>query len=130
MSRGLNNSEQFRTLRDYGSTSNSANITISGGNGNNGGGGQQGSGGAGGSGSGNNNGGNGGSGGSNNNSGSGNGNTVPDVNFAGFSPTEFISLSENIAQSIQAVKTSWQILEKANKIIGTPKDNQTTREKM
>lgn len=56
--------------------------------------------------------------------------TVPDVNFAGFSPTEFMSLSESIAQNIGSVKSSWQQLEKAFKIIGTGKDNLSTREKV
>lgn len=56
--------------------------------------------------------------------------TVPEVNFAGFSPTEFMSLSESIAQNIGSVKSSWQQLEKALKIIGTAKDNLSTREKV
>ncbi|KAG4065321.1 hypothetical protein HA402_012763 [Bradysia odoriphaga] len=56
--------------------------------------------------------------------------TVPEVNFAGFSPTEFMSLSESIAQNIGSVKSSWQHLEKAIKIIGTARDNLSTREKV
>lgn len=58
------------------------------------------------------------------------GNQVTDVTFAGFSPTEFMSLSENIAQNIGSVKSSWQALEKALKIIGGPKDGQSTRDKV
>lgn len=56
--------------------------------------------------------------------------SLPDVDFAGFSPTEFMSLSESIAQNIGSVKSSWQILEKSLKTIGTSKDNQSTREKV
>jgi len=56
--------------------------------------------------------------------------TVPDVNFAGFSPTEFMSLSESIAHNIGSVKSSWQQLEKAYKIVGTARDNLNTREKV
>lgn len=48
----------------------------------------------------------------------------------GFSPTEFISLSESIAANTIFVKQSWQFLEKANRTIGTPKDNQTLRDKV
>lgn len=51
-------------------------------------------------------------------------------NFGGFSPTEFISLSESIAANTIFVKQSWQFLEKANRTIGTPKDNQTLRDKV
>lgn len=43
--------------------------------------------------------------------------TIPDVNFSGFSPTEFMSLSENIGQNINAVKTSWKQLESALRAI-------------
>lgn len=48
--------------------------------------------------------------------------------FENFSPTEFISLSENIATNIVYVKSSWQQLEKAIKIIGSPRDNNGARE--
>lgn len=51
-------------------------------------------------------------------------------NFGGFSPTEFISLSESIAANTIFVKQSWQFLEKANRTVGTPKDNQTLRDKV
>ncbi|XP_001865470.2 syntaxin-7 [Culex quinquefasciatus] len=51
-------------------------------------------------------------------------------NFGGFSPTEFISLSESIAANTIFVKQSWQFLEKANRTIGTAKDNQTLRDKV
>jgi len=57
-------------------------------------------------------------------------NNIPDVNFAGFSPTEFISLSENIAHNIGVVKQSWRALDKAIPLIGTPKDDQNTRDKV
>ncbi|XP_055594285.1 syntaxin-7 [Uranotaenia lowii] len=50
--------------------------------------------------------------------------------FGGFSPTEFISLSESIAANTIFVKQSWQFLEKANRTIGTPKDNQALRDKV
>lgn len=53
-----------------------------------------------------------------------------EVSFAGFSPTEFMSLSESIAQNIGSVKSSWHALEKAIKIIGGPKDTVATREKV
>lgn len=52
-----------------------------------------------------------------------------DVTFAGFSPTEFMSLSENIGQNINAVKTSWHQLEKILKTIGGPKDSAALRDK-
>lgn len=61
---------------------------------------------------------------------SSNSTTIPDVNFAGFSPTEFIGLSENIAQNIQKVKSSWLELEKSLKKIGTNRDNQEIRDKI
>ncbi|XP_058834040.1 syntaxin-12-like [Topomyia yanbarensis] len=51
-------------------------------------------------------------------------------NFGGFSPTEFISLSESIAANTIFVKQSWQFLEKANRTVGTQKDNQTLRDKV
>lgn len=41
-------------------------------------------------------------------------NRIPDATF---SPTEFMHLSENIAENIQSVKSSWQQLEKAHKTI-------------
>lgn len=50
--------------------------------------------------------------------------------FAGFSPTEFISLKENIASNIVYIKSSWHQLEKAIKIVGTAKDNQEQRNRM
>ncbi|XP_041783458.1 syntaxin-12 [Anopheles merus] len=53
-----------------------------------------------------------------------------DGNFGGFSPTEFISLSESIAANTIFVKQSWQFLEKANRTIGTAKDNQSLRDKI
>lgn len=55
---------------------------------------------------------------------------VTDVTFAGFSPTEFVSLSEGIAQNIGAVKSSWHSLEKAIKIVGGPRDTAATRDKV
>lgn len=55
---------------------------------------------------------------------------MSDVTFAGFSPTEFMSLSENIAQNIGTVKNSYHSLEKAMKIIGGPKDTAATRDKV
>ncbi|XP_052903301.1 syntaxin-12 [Anopheles moucheti] len=56
--------------------------------------------------------------------------TTSDGNFGGFSPTEFISLSESIAANTIFVKQSWQFLEKANRTIGTSKDNQSLRDKI
>uniref|UniRef100_A0A182PEJ2 t-SNARE coiled-coil homology domain-containing protein n=1 Tax=Anopheles epiroticus TaxID=199890 RepID=A0A182PEJ2_9DIPT len=56
--------------------------------------------------------------------------TTSDGNFGGFSPTEFISLSESIAANTIFVKQSWQFLEKANRTIGTAKDNQSLRDKI
>lgn len=55
---------------------------------------------------------------------------IPDINFAGFSPTEFISLSENIAQNVTFVKNSWQALERLLKRIGTSRDSMESREKV
>lgn len=57
-------------------------------------------------------------------------NNIPDVDFAGFSPTEFISLSENIGHNVGSVKSSWQTLEKTMKILGTNRDNLATRERV
>lgn len=56
--------------------------------------------------------------------------SVPDVNFSGFSPTEFMSLSENIGYNINSVISSWKQLEKALKVIGTPRDTQASRDKV
>lgn len=53
-----------------------------------------------------------------------------EVTFAGFSPTEFMSLSENIAQNIGSVKSVWHQLEKAIKVIGGPKDGAALRDKV
>lgn len=47
-----------------------------------------------------------------------------------FSPTEFMSLSENIAQSIGSVRSVGHQLEKAIRSIGGPKDNAAFREKV
>lgn len=55
---------------------------------------------------------------------------MPEVNFSGFSPSEFMSLSESIGQNISSVKSSWQQLERAYKIIGTNRDNEETRNKV
>lgn len=55
---------------------------------------------------------------------------IPDVNFCGFSPTEFMSLSEDIAHNIQAVISSSKQLEKILQILGTPRDQQSTRDKV
>lgn len=52
-----------------------------------------------------------------------------DVTFAGFSPTEFMSLSESIAQNVASVKSSWQHLEKILKMIGGKKDTVALRDK-
>lgn len=51
-------------------------------------------------------------------------------NYGGFSPTEFISLSESIAANTIFVKQSWQFLEKAQRTVGTAKDNQNLRDKV
>lgn len=53
-----------------------------------------------------------------------------DVTFAGFSPTEFMSLSESIAQNIAGVKSGWHHLEKSLKSIGGPKDSTALRDKV
>lgn len=55
---------------------------------------------------------------------------LPDVNFSGFSPTEFMSLSEDIAYNINSVTSSCKSLEKFSKIIGTSRDQQATRDKI
>jgi t-SNARE domain-containing protein 1 len=53
------------------------------------------------------------------------------VDFAGgFSPTEFISLSENIAANVSSIKSSWQQLEKSNKVIGTERDKKGVRDQV
>ncbi|XP_053686752.1 syntaxin-7 [Sabethes cyaneus] len=51
-----------------------------------------------------------------------------DNNSGGFSPTEFISLSESIASNSKTVKQSWLSLDKLAKCIGTTKDNAALRE--
>lgn len=56
--------------------------------------------------------------------------TMPDVDFAGFSPTEFMSLSESIGQNIDSVKSSWQTIQKSMKIIGTSRDSVSTRDRV
>ncbi|XP_046807406.1 syntaxin-12 [Lucilia cuprina] len=55
---------------------------------------------------------------------------IPDVNFSGFSPTEFMSLSEDIGHNIQAVNSSSKQLDKILQILGTPRDQQSTRDKV
>lgn len=47
--------------------------------------------------------------------------SIPDVDFAGFSPTEFMSLSESIAQNIASIKSSAQYLQKTMKMVGQAK---------
>ncbi|XP_055693459.1 syntaxin-12 [Lutzomyia longipalpis] len=64
----------------------------------------------------------------NNNYGATSSTHVPDV--VSFSPTEFISLCENVAHNIGSVKSGWQALEKTIKIIGTQRDNQQTRDRV
>lgn len=54
---------------------------------------------------------------------------IPDVNFA-FSPTEYMSLSENIVQTTKLVKSSTHLLKKANKQIGTKVDSVTMRDEL
>lgn len=56
--------------------------------------------------------------------------TIPDVNFSGFSPTEFMSLSENIGHNINSVKSSWMQLEKALKQIESRGINQSIHDKI
>ncbi|KAH8293601.1 hypothetical protein KR054_002077 [Drosophila jambulina] len=62
--------------------------------------------------------------------------TTPEVSFAaaggssGFSPTEFMSLSEDIGHNITAVLSSTKQLEKQLKLIGTPRDTAALREKV
>ncbi|XP_068149282.1 syntaxin-12 [Drosophila tropicalis] len=61
---------------------------------------------------------------------------MPDVNFtspggsSGFSPTEFMSLSEDIGHNITSVLNSSKQLEKQLKFIGTPKDLPALHEKI
>ncbi|XP_044313752.1 syntaxin-12 [Drosophila rhopaloa] len=61
---------------------------------------------------------------------------TPEVSFAaaggssGFSPTEFMSLSEDIGHNITAVHSSTKQLEKQLKLIGTPKELPNMREKV
>lgn len=57
-------------------------------------------------------------------------NALPDVNFAGFSPTEFMSLSESIAQNVSAVRSSLHMLDQAIRKIGTHSDSQRFRTKL
>lgn len=98
---GLNNLNT-RSMRDYGSTANTSSTAMI----------------------------TGGSGGGGSSLSSSNARNVPDVNFAGFSPTEFISLSENIEQNIKSVISCYQTLDRAARVIGTHKDNQTFRNKI
>ncbi|CAD7006056.1 unnamed protein product [Ceratitis capitata] len=55
---------------------------------------------------------------------------MPDVSFSGFSPTEFMSLSEDIGQNISSVNSSCRQLEKILKVIGTRREQQATRNKV
>ncbi|XP_067648376.1 syntaxin-12 [Eurosta solidaginis] len=55
---------------------------------------------------------------------------MPDVSFSGFSPTEFMSLSEDIGQNISAVNSSCRQLEKILKVIGTRREQQGTPDKV
>ncbi|XP_023164170.2 syntaxin-12 [Drosophila hydei] len=63
---------------------------------------------------------------------------TPEVSFAaasnsgnsGFSPTEFVSLSEDIGHNITSINTSTKQLEKQLKLIGTAKDLSALREKI
>lgn len=54
----------------------------------------------------------------------------PDVTFAGFSPTEFYNLCENITTNVYTIQSGRKFLEKALKTLGTPKDSQGFRENM
>lgn len=54
---------------------------------------------------------------------------VPNVNFA-FSPTEYMSLSENIALTTKIVKSSTHALKRASKQIGTKADSIPLREEL
>lgn len=56
--------------------------------------------------------------------------SAPDVTFAGFSPTEFYNLCENITTNVYTVTSSWKNFERALKVLGTPKDSQGFRENM
>ncbi|EDW94380.1 syntaxin-12 [Drosophila yakuba] len=62
--------------------------------------------------------------------------STPEVSFAaaggssGFSPTEFMSLSEDIGHNITAIHSSTKQLEKQLKLIGTPKELPNLREKV
>ncbi|XP_064545560.1 syntaxin-12 [Drosophila montana] len=62
---------------------------------------------------------------------------TPEVSFAaassgnsGFSPTEFVSLSEDIGHNITSIHSSTKQLEKQLKLIGTAKDLSALREKI
>ncbi|KAH8301196.1 hypothetical protein KR018_007123 [Drosophila ironensis] len=61
---------------------------------------------------------------------------APEVSFvsagrsSGFSPTEFMSLSEDIGHNITAVHSSSKQLEKQLKLINTPREQQALREKV
>ncbi|KAH8256085.1 syntaxin-12 [Drosophila bipectinata] len=63
-------------------------------------------------------------------------NTTPEVSFAsaggssGFSPTEFMTLSEDIGHNITAVHSSSKQLEKQLKLINTPREQAALREKV
>lgn len=55
---------------------------------------------------------------------------VPDVTFAGFSPTEFVNLCDNITTNVLTITSSWKQFERALKTLGTSKDSPGFRDGM
>lgn len=53
--------------------------------------------------------------------------TETDITSAGFSPSEYLALTENIAQNISVVQKNRQRLDQVIKIIGGPKDTELKR---
>lgn len=53
--------------------------------------------------------------------------TEINITTGGFSPSEYLSLTENIAQNISEVQKNRQRLDQIIKIIGGPKDRENLR---
>jgi hypothetical protein len=55
---------------------------------------------------------------------------VPDVDFSGYTPTEFYNLCENITTNVYTINQSWKQLDEALKLLGTDRDSAGLRDRM
>lgn len=57
---------------------------------------------------------------------------MPSVDYMGSQsrPTELNNVCESITTNIYTINTSWRNLDRANKTIGTPRDNQSVRDQV